>query len=338
MLKRTSLQFARCFALWLPLVAIAAEVVELEQEIVTGKRERDIPRLGYQPPEIFDPFTDQLFQGGYRDYPTSEIPQELKYATSMSRTKKLGRIVACADAFYWPFSHTMLKADPPGIDIEILRRIAKRHEWRVEIMWAPNTVSRGGVGAAFSQGIDRGYCDVFLGLVITGDDHHMEGHQMVFTKPYIGMGFVLVTKGKATGLKTLEDVVKAKMKIGVPAFSPMYDYVKEKGIPYESYALNYRLVDAFVKGEVEAAMVWEPGLTVAKKERGYDVKPVPGYVPVAGQRWNGAWGVKGRESEFIEFLDEELAKMVKNGELKQIVESYGMNYYPPFAADPVASK
>ena len=313
------------------VVAYAAEVQELEQEVVVGKRERDIPRLGYQTPEVFDPFTDILWQGGYRDYPPSEIPEGLKYATAMARTAKLGRIAVCADAFYWPFSHTMKTSEPPGIDIEIVRRIAKRHDWRIEMMWAPNTISRGGVGAAFKKGIDRGYCDVFLGLVITGDDHHMEGHQMVFTKPYIGMGFVLVTQGKAKGIKTLEEVVKANLKIGVPAFSPMYDYVKSKGIPYESYALNFRLVDAFVKGEVDAAMVWEPGLPVAKKEKGYDVKAVPGYVPVAGQRWNGAWGVKGKESEFLEFLDTELVKMIGNGELKQIVESYGLNYYPPFA-------
>jgi ABC-type amino acid transport substrate-binding protein len=313
------------------ILAYAAEVQELEQEVVIGKRERDIPRLGYQTPEVFDPFTDILWQGGYRDYPPSEIPEGLKYATAMARTAKMGRIAVCADAFYWPFSHTMKTSEPPGIDIEIVRRIAKRHDWRIEMMWAPNTISRGGVGAAFKKGIDRGYCDVFLGLVITGDDHHMEGHQMVFTKPYIGMGFVLVTQGKAKGLKSLEDVVKANIKIGVPAFSPMYDYVKSKGIPYESYALNFRLVDAFVKGEVDAAMVWEPGLPVAKKEKGYDIKPVPGYVPVAGQRWNGAWGVKGRESEFIDFLDDELTKMIANGELKQIVESYGLNYYPPFA-------
>lgn len=313
------------------IVVFAAEVQELEQEVVIGKRERDIPRLGYQTPEVFDPFTDILWQGGYRDYPPSEIPENLKYATAMARTEKLGRIAVCADAFYWPFSHTMKTSEPPGIDIEVVRRIAKRHDWRIEMMWAPNTISRGGVGAAFKKGIDRGYCDVFLGLVITGDDHHMEGHQMVFTKPYIGMGFVLVTQGKAKGMKSLEEVVKAKIKVGVPAFSPMYDFVKEKGIPYESYALNFRLVDAFVKGEVEAAMVWEPGLPVAKKEKGYDIKPVPGYVPLAGQRWNGAWGVKGRESEFITFLDDELTKMIGNGELKQIVESYGLNYYPPFA-------
>jgi ABC-type amino acid transport substrate-binding protein len=311
-------------------VAYAADVQELEQEVVIGKRERDIPRLGYQTPEIFDPFTDILWQGGYRDYPPSEIPDYLKYATAMSRTAKLGRIAVCADAYYWPFSHTMKTSEPPGIDIEVIRRIAKRHDWRIEMSWAPNTISRGGVGAAFSKGIDRGFCDVFLGLVITGDDHHMEGHQMVFTKPYIGMGFVLVTQGKAKGLKTLEEVVKANIKLGVPAFSPMHDFVREKGIPHESYALNFRLVDAFVKGEVDAAMVWEPGLPVAKKEKSYDVKPVPGYVPVAGQRWNGAWGVKGKESEFLEFLDAELTKMVGNGELKQIVESYGLTYYPPF--------
>ena len=66
----------------------------------------------------------------------------------------------------------------------------------------------------------------------------------------------------------------------------MHDFVKEKGIPHETYFANFRLIDGLAKGEVDAAMVWAPALTVAKKERGIDLQMVAGYVPAPGQRWN----------------------------------------------------
>ena len=302
---------------------------ELEIEIVTGRRERDMPNLGYQPPEVFDPFTDQLYQGGYRDFPPTEIPAELKFVTALARTKKMKRIMACADAWYYPFSHTARRAEAPGIDIEILRSIAKRYGWQVDMTWA-NTGTRFGAGAAFARTIDRGYCDVFLGLVITGDDHHMTNHRLQFSRPYLGVGFVLVTKGKATGINTLADLKQANVKVGVPAYSPMHDYMLANGIAHESYFQNHRLIDAMVRGDVDAGMVWAPALAAAKKEKGIDLQMVPSFVPQVGQRWNGAWAIQSKETEYKEFIDAALTEMLVSGEIQRIVESYGVPFYTPF--------
>ena len=57
---------------------------------------------------------------------------------------------------------------------------------------------------------------------------------------------------------------------------------------------------------------------------------VKGYVPIPQMRWNSAWAVKSKESEFKEFIDQAFTEMLKTGEIQRIVERYGVPFYPPF--------
>ena len=92
--------------------ALAADVFELEPEYVYGKNRK--PRLGYRKPEVFDPLSDQLYRSGYRDYPPTAIPDEYKQLDALTRTQKMGRIMACADGWFFPFSRTARKNEAPG--------------------------------------------------------------------------------------------------------------------------------------------------------------------------------------------------------------------------------
>ena len=47
-------------------------------------------------------------------------------------------------------------------------------------------------------------------------------------------------------------------------------------------------------------------------------------------RWNNAWGVKEKETELRQFIDEAFTEMLKNGEIKRIVERYGVPFFAPF--------
>jgi hypothetical protein len=160
--------FPRCAALLLvaaitPLVAaeaVAAEVFELEPEYVYGRNRK--PQMGYRQPEVFDPLSDRLYQSGFRNFAPTAIPDELKEVPAMERVQKMGRILACADAWFWPFSRTARKNEPPGLEIEILQSIARKHGWDVSIAWV-NTGMRFGVGVTFGTSIDRGICDIFSG-------------------------------------------------------------------------------------------------------------------------------------------------------------------------------
>ena len=112
------------------MLAAAQELFELEVEYVYGKNRR--PRLGYRKPEVFDPFSDRLYQSGYKDYPPTAIPDELKEVDAMTRVRGMGRILACADGWFWPFSRTARRNEPAGLEIEILQTIARQHGWEVD--------------------------------------------------------------------------------------------------------------------------------------------------------------------------------------------------------------
>ena len=294
--------FPRCAALLLAAAittivaveAVAADTVfELEPEYVYGRNRK--PRLGYRKPEVFDPLSDRLYQSGYRDYPPTAIPDELKDVDAMTRVQKMGRIMVCADGWFWPFSRTTRKNEPAGIEIELMQTIAKKHGWEVDVSWV-NMATRfgpGSPGGAYSRSIDKGICDLVLGLTETGDDHHNPSHRLVFTQPFMSTGFVLVTQGSAKAAKNLDDVKRMHLKIGVPAYSPMHEYVQAHGFEYETFFQNYQVIDALVRGKVDAAMIWSGAISQAKLEHPEaEFEMAKGYVPVPEMRWNSVWVIK----------------------------------------------
>ena len=305
----------------------SAKVFELEPEYVYGRDRR--PQIGYRKPEVFDPLSDRLYQSGYRNFAPTAIPDELKTVPAMERVQKMGRILACADAWFWPFSRTAHNNEPAGIEIEILQAIAKRHGWDLSIAWV-NTGMRFGVGVTFRTSVDKGICDIFLGLTITHDDHHMPKHAMAFTRPFMSTGYVLVTQGPAIGVRTLDEAKAQNIKVGVPAYSPMSEYADEHDIPHETFFQNYQVIDALIKGQVNAAMIWSGSIAQAKLEHPEaEFEMVKGYQPPVEMRFDNAWGIKEKEVELLKFVDEEFAAMLKSGETKRISERYGVPFFPP---------
>ncbi len=309
----------------LPQAAAQNEVQELETETVIGKKQKWDPKKTH--PEVFDPVNNERWRAGFRESFTTEIPEELKKVDALTRIRAMKRIVACADGWYYPFSRTAPKSEAPGIDIDILRDIAKRHEWKLDIVWANSGVS---LGYAFSATIDKGYCDFFVGLVHSDEDDDVRDHQLVYTKPYLGVGFVLAVQGKASKVKTLAEIKAQKIKVGVPMLSPMEEYVRVNKMEYELYSQSHGLIDGMVKREVDAAMMWSGALAVAKNDFDVEFDVVADFVPQPGQRWNGVWVVKEKETQLRAFLDDELQAMLKQGKIQSIVESYYMPFFEPF--------
>jgi ABC-type amino acid transport substrate-binding protein len=314
----------------LPARLAAQEVFELEPMHVYGKNRR--PRLGYTRPEVFDPLSDRLYQSGYRDFPPTAIPEELKNVDAMTRIRGMKRILACADGWFWPFSRTARKNEPPGLEIELLQTIAKKHGWEVDMAWV-NMVTRwgpGGPGGAYGRSINKGVCDIVLGLTESGDDHHMDPNGLVFTAPFMSTGFVLVTQGPAKGVKSLDDAKAQNVKVGVPAYSPMSEYAQANGIPYATFFQNYQVIDALVRGEIDAAMLWSGSVSQARLNRPEaEFEMVKGFVPPPDVRWNSVWVIKAKEVELKAFIDEAFAQMTRSGEIRRLAQRYGVPYFPP---------
>ena len=308
----------------------AQDRFELQPEYVYGRHRK--PRMGYTKPEVFDPLSDRLYRSGMKDYPPTAIPEELKDVDAMTRVRGMGRIMACADGWFWPFSRTVRKNEAPGLEIELLQIIAKKHGWEVDISWV-NMSTRFGPGApggAYARSINKGVCDIVMGLTVSGDDHHMAPNKLAFTAPFMSTGFVLVTQGPAKSLTSLDDAKAQNIKVGVPAYSPMSEYAEENGIPFVTFFQNYQVIDAMVRGEVNAAMIWSGAISQAKLDRPEaEFELAKGYVPVPEMRWNSAWVVKDKESELLQFLNDSFAQMLKSGEIKRLCERYGIPFYPP---------
>jgi ABC-type amino acid transport substrate-binding protein len=305
-------------------------VFELEPEFVYGKNRG--PQIGYTTPEVFDPLSDRLYLSGYRNFSPIGVQGELRNVDAMTRIKAMGHIIACADGWFWPFSRTARKNQPPGIEIELLQAIAAKHNWEVSMAWV-NMSTRfgpGSPGGAYDLSIKKGICDLVLGLTVTDDDHHMEPNQLSFTAPFMSTGFVLVTQGPAKGVLSLDDAKKMNVKVGVPAYSPMSEYAEENGIPYATFFQNYQVIDALVRKEVNAAMIWSGAISQARLESPQaEFEMAKGYVPVPEMRWNSAWVIKSKEVEFKKFIDDAFAEMLASGEMKRIVERYGVPFFPP---------
>jgi ABC-type amino acid transport substrate-binding protein len=58
---------------------------------------------------------------------------------------------------------------------------------------------------------------------------------------------------------------------------------------------------------------------------------VDGYVPEPEQRWNLNFVVRKQDKALKQFIDDGIAELLRNGKIKQIVESYDIPFYPPFS-------
>jgi ABC-type amino acid transport substrate-binding protein len=253
-------------------------------------------------------------------------PDEI--SDTLERSKAKGRLLACADPYTFPSAAQ--NTDPPGYDVEIIREIAKRGGMRLEMVWA-DTGTRGGTSRAFRNSILSKRCDVFLGMSDSGDDDMLMG-QLAFTKPYLGMGYVLVVQGKAADKKTLSELKDANIKVGVPMSTPIDDYLFSHDIPRSLYLDNRRIMQAMANGEIDASLVWGTAISVARREFP-DAKfhMVDGYVPEADQRWNLNFVVRKQDHSLMKFIDEGVAELLANGKMKQILENYNVPFYPPFS-------
>lgn len=248
---------------------------------------------------------------------------------ALTRARKLGRVTACADPYNYPYSQST--GVPPGFDVEIFQAIMKRAGLRGEMVWA-DTGTRGGLGRALRGSIDKGRCDIFMGLALGIDEEELREHKLAMTKGFMSLAYVLVVQGKASDIKTLPEVKERKFKIGVGMSTPADDWLHTNGYEFDPIFQSGRLTEKFAKDELETALMFSPSLGDAKRQFPNKQFKIPeGYVPEAGLRWNAAWAIPKKDDKFKAFLEEGFQALLESGELKKIVEGYGMPFYPPSA-------
>ena len=250
-------------------------------------------------------------------------------ADTLERSKSKGVLFGCA--YPYTFPSAQINANPPGYDVEIFRELAKRGGMQIEMHWVM-VRSRASVQRAYRESILAKRCDVFLNLGDSGDeDDDATGmDRMAFTKPHLSQAYVLAVQGKADGMKSIQEVHKAGVKIGVNMSTPADNWLFEEGIPRALYFGEERMMKAMADGEIDAALLWTPSFGAAKRTfPNSKFHLVEGYEPLAEHRYNTRFGVRKEDQTLLKFLNEGIDELSVNGTIKKIVESYNVPYYAP---------
>jgi ABC-type amino acid transport substrate-binding protein len=255
-------------------------------------------------------------------------PNMTEFTDTLERARANGVLTGCAYPYQYPFAQ--VNSDPPGFDVEILRALAKRAGMRIDMYWV-NVRSRASVQRAFRDSILAKRCDVFLSLGDSGDeDEDMGMNQLAFTRPHMSLAYVLAVQGKAEGMKSIDELKQADIKIGVNMSTPADGWLFDNGIKRALYFGEDRLMKGMADGEIDAALLWAPSFSAAKQRfPSAKFHLVDGYVPLPEHRFNMRFAVRKQDKTLLEFLNQGIDELLGNGKIRQTVESYSVPFYPP---------
>lgn len=241
--------------------------------------------------------------------------------------KQVKELQVCGDPSNLPFSNEKLE----GIENKIADVIAKDLGMKVAYTWWPH--QRGLV----KRVLNTGRCDVMLGIPKGYDP-------VLWTKPYYRTGYVLAyRKDRGLKVRSLDDPLLQKLKIGVQVNTPPHDALGQRGIVGDNvvgyqlmfdsnfHAEDYpgKLVEDLIAGNIDVALVWGPiaGYFAKKKAAALEIVLLEDR-PESGNRFafDISMGVRKGNKELKQKLEDAIAR--RHDELKHILEDFGVPLLP----------
>ena len=233
----------------------------------------------------------------------------------------------CSDPENMPFSNQKLE----GFENKIASLIAKDLGTTVSYIWWGQR--RGFIRNTMNATLQEGRCDLVIGVP--------EGYDLVSTMPpYYRSSYVFVyPKGKGLAVKSLDDPILKKLKIGVHLLGddytnpPPVHELSKRGVVdnvvgfstfYSAENPPGTIIDAVASGKVNLAIVWGPiaGYYAARQSVPMELVPVPsgqGDLPFA---FNISMGVK-KGDEALKARVENVRRQ-RSAEITAILKEYGV--------------
>ena len=249
----------------------------------------------------------------------------------------------CGDPNNMPFSNERGE----GIENKIAEVMAKELGWKLVYTWWPH--QRGLV----KRVLNTGRCDVLLGIPKGYDP-------VLWTKPYYRTGYVIAyRKDRKIEVRSLDDPILKRVKVGVLVNTPPHDALGQRGIVGDNvvgYQLMFdsqfnpddypgKLVEDLIAGRVDVALVWGPIAGYFQKKRQASFLEL---VPIADPRDGGmhfafdiSMGVRKADKELKARLEEALDRA--QVPIRKILDEYGVPVLgvapvPPMARDNTTEK
>lgn len=246
--------------------------------------------------------------------------------TALEKARERGTIVACADPYNLPFS----SPDPnmPGFDVEIAREIATGMGLEIAYHWV-DTGTRGGLSRAVRLSINDNKCAFFMGIPDEPDMlEEYEEKKLIITRPYLGMGYVLVGKEGGRSPQTLAEAKDAK--IGVIMFTVADMDLSREGFRTDPYRVNEENLAALQKGEVDFSLILssKAGWWLHQNP-GSGLAIIDGFTPDPRMQYGLVIAVRRTEQDLQAAINEQLEQLVASGRIAEIVANYGVPFLPP---------
>jgi len=233
----------------------------------------------------------------------------------------------CADPENLPFSNRQLE----GFENKIADLMAKDLGTTPTYIWWGQR--RGFIRNTMFATLKEQRCDIVIGVP--------EGYDLVrTTKPYYRSTYVFVyPKGKGLQIKSLDDPILKKIKIGVHLLGddynnppPVHELAK-RGIVdnvvgfdtfYSSQNPPSKIIDAVAARQIGAAIVWGPaaGYFVLHQRVPLEVVPIPSGKTDLPFAFNMSMGVRPEDQALKAQLEKVLDR--KQVEITKILKDYGV--------------
>src|SRR5215831_3288808 len=245
--------------------------------------------------------------------------------SSLAQVPKQFRV--CADPGNFPFSNRQLE----GFENKIAALLAKELGTTPSYVWWGQR--RGFIRNTMNASLESSRCDVVMGVPA--------GYDLVQpTKPYYRSTYVFVyPKGKGLQLKSLDDPILKKIKIGVHLFGddytnppPVHELAKRGVVDnvvgfdtfYSPTNPPNTIIDAVANGKVAAAIVWGPaaGYFAARQHVPLEMVPIPSAKTDLPFAFDMSLGVRKGDEALKAQLEHVLDR--KQAEIRKILIDYGV--------------
>lgn len=214
-----------------------------------------------------------------------------------------------SDNAYAPFEFQDSDKNWVGIDVDIMKEVAKINDWKIEMSFP-------GFDAAL-QNLKAGKADaVIAGMTITEERKNI----FDFSEPYYTSAITLATTKDST-LKSYEDL-KGKA-VGAKKGTASYDWLQKNqekyGYTIKTYSDGVHMFSSLAAGNIVGAMDEAPVISYAINQ-GQDLAiNLPSFSLPGGY---GFAVMKDSKPELVDGFNKALTQMKANGDYDKIVQKY----------------
>jgi mxaJ protein len=258
--------------------------------------------------------------------PAQAQPKAPAQAKAQPQAPAKGRFRVCADPENMPASNDKLE----GFENKIAELLAKDfHEPLSYVWWGQR---HGFIRNTMNATLEEGRCEFVMGVP---DKYDL----VLTTKPYYRSTYVFVYPKGKLNVRSLDDPILKKLKIGVHLLGddytnpPPVHELGKRGIVsnvvgystfYSSENPPSSIIDAVAAGRIDVAIVWGPiaGYYATRQKVALQVVPIPSKKGDLPSTFDISMGVKRGNEPLLKQLQQVLDK--REPEITAILRQYGV--------------